>query len=73
MDWNKLMFSASDKEPGVFRGKSLNEILQIAKIRSAEELSSSTVESASKPKVLAQVLGFKFRHYQVSNHLVILE
>jgi THO complex subunit 2 len=44
-----------------FQGKSLDEILAMAE---GTALSNSpTIQST--PRVMAQVLGFKFRHYQV--------
>jgi THO complex subunit 2 len=44
-----------------FKGKSLDEVLSMAESmgRSKPPLVQST------PRVMAQVLGFKFRHYQV--------
>jgi THO complex subunit 2 len=47
--------------PSKFKGKSLDEVLSMAESmgRSKPPLVQST------PRVMAQVLGFKFRHYQV--------
>ncbi|KAH0587189.1 hypothetical protein H2248_005998 [Termitomyces sp. 'cryptogamus'] len=47
--------------PGSFQGKTLDEILTLAdpKVREAEDASND-----GKPRVLAQVLGFKFAYYQ---------
>jgi THO complex subunit 2 len=52
-----------DLPPGSFRGKTLDEILTLSdgKARDAQMLSTT-----HNPRVLAQVLGFKFTYYQVS-------
>ena len=49
-------------EPGTskFKDKSLDEILSMA-----ENMDSNAPPVQSAPRVMAQVLGFKFRHYQV--------
>ena len=52
-----------DLPPGSFKDKSLDEILTLTdqRIQNCSAISLST-----SPRVLAQVLGFKFAHYQVS-------
>ena len=48
---------------GQYKDKSLDEVLRMAEGVRAPLLSGSG--EPPKPKVMAQVLGFKFRHYQV--------
>ena len=72
-DWSAPSQPFADEESGLFRGKSLDEVLQIAEMRNAGSSSLSNREHTSRPKVLAQVLGFKFRHYQVSNCVASLK
>lgn len=47
--------------PSKYHGKSLDEILAMAESTGLSK--PTTVQST--PRVMAQVLGFKFRHYQV--------
>lgn len=51
-----------DLPPGAFRGKSLDEILTLAEKGKTD---GSLLQSRG-PRVLAQVLGFKFSYYHVS-------
>ncbi len=44
-----------------FKGKSLDEVLSMAESMSMSK--PPLIQSA--PRVMAQLLGFKFRHYQV--------
>lgn len=55
-----------DLPPGSFRGKSLDEILALSDRKARDAL---TAPATHGPRVLAQVLGFKFTYYQVS-HLI---
>ena len=48
--------------PGSYRGKTLDEILSLSNKRSHDSLVTSMGRS---PRVLAQVLGFKFAYYHV--------
>lgn len=52
-----------DSKTDLYRGKSLDEILQIAESLTCD--TKSDPSQAAVPQVLAQVLGFKFAHYQV--------
>lgn len=52
---------ATVSEPGRYKGKSLDEVLLLAE--------GDTPRSNGGSRVLAQVLGFKFSHYQVSTYL----
>ncbi|KAL1714796.1 transcription factor/nuclear export subunit protein 2-domain-containing protein [Schizophyllum commune] len=45
--------------PDMYRGKSLNEILAMT-----ETVNTAAVDPEHRPRILAQVLGFKFQHYQ---------
>ena len=47
--------------PDMYRGKSLDEILAMT-----ETVNTAAVDPEHRPRILAQVLGFKFQHYQVS-------
>lgn len=58
-----------DPASNPYRGKSFDEVLQIAE--SAAVSTPITTETGSQ--VLAQVLGFKFAHYQVCRFVVLLE
>lgn len=55
------MKEEEDPSSSTYKGKSLDEILTMAE--GAGLSKPSPVQSA--PRVMAQVLGFKFRHYQV--------
>jgi THO complex subunit 2 len=59
---NEEKSDPSKVEPGSsrFKDKSLDEILSMA-----EDTDLSKAPPVSVPRVMAQVLGFKFRHYQV--------
>lgn len=50
-----------DLEPGSFKGKTLDEVLTLADKKARDE----AVSSGNGPRVLAQVLGFKFAYYHV--------
>lgn len=52
-----------------FRGKTLDEILTLA---DRTKRDTTTVSSGSSPRVLAQVLGFKFTYYQASFLFMLL-
>jgi THO complex subunit 2 len=52
-----------DIPSGSFRGKTLDEILSLSDGKAPDTQMASTMRS---PRVLAQVLGFKFAYYQVS-------
>jgi len=52
-----------DLPPGSFKGKTLDEILSLSDGKARDVRTASTTRS---PRVLAQVLGFKFTYYQVS-------
>jgi len=49
----------TDSPPGAYNGKTLDEILNLSGAH-------GTSSPSSKPRVMAQVLGFKFAHYAVS-------
>lgn len=48
-----------------YRGKSLDEILEIAETLTLSNKGLNPTPSGSESRVLAQVLGFKFAYYQV--------
>lgn len=54
-----------DPSPDQYRGKSLDEVLEIAETLSLSYESLNSVPSSPESRVLAQVLGFKFAYYQV--------
>ena len=54
-----------DQKVDQYRGKSLDEILEIAESSAKGYTMTRKSESNGKPKVLAQVLGFKFAYYLV--------
>lgn len=58
-----------DGEAGIYDGKDLDEVLALAEVNSNPPLSSPP--KCGNNRVLAQVLGFKFRHYQVRAILTI--
>lgn len=63
----------ADIQPDRYRGKTIDEILRLAEnVVEAPASSPSKVNEPSKPKVLAQVLGFKFTHYQVRSLLALV-
>lgn len=53
----------AELSPGSFRGKTLDEVLTLADRTMRDTV---TVSTGNNPRVLAQVLGFKFAYYQVS-------
>ena len=53
----------ADLPSGSFRGKTLDEILSLS---DGKEHNAQTPSIIHSPRVLAQVLGFKFTYYQVS-------
>ncbi|KAI0032028.1 transcription factor/nuclear export subunit protein 2-domain-containing protein, partial [Vararia minispora EC-137] len=63
MSWSSEDAPRPQTKPlrGQYRQKDLDEILRIAEGDAAPTLST---DEASQAKVMAQVLGFKFRHYQ---------
>lgn len=48
------------------RGKSLDEVLQITEANVSDRSTLLENDGGSESRVLAQVLGFKFSHYQVT-------
>ncbi|KAI5124799.1 hypothetical protein M0805_005432 [Coniferiporia weirii] len=64
-DWERQDGMKVDPEPNQYRGRSLDDILLLAE-HSAKgpDTPPSKLKTNGKPKVLAQVLGFKFSHYQ---------
>lgn len=54
-----------DSEPGLYKGKTLDEVLQLA-----DSKPRNTASTGISARVLAQVLGFKFAYYQASRPLV---
>jgi THO complex subunit 2 len=58
--------------PGVYRNKSLDDVLTIAQLRSCTQESVPTASQRTSSSVLAQVLGFKFAYYQVWNSTPVL-
>lgn len=66
---------AVDPDPPKYRGKTLDDVLSLA-----EDLSGKSAEDPQLPgpahgnpsRVLAQVLGFKFAHYQVCRDILLL-
>jgi THO complex subunit 2 len=58
---------AFDPVPDQYKGRSLDEILSLAEARHGNEQDCSRASHTStNPRVMAQVLGFKFGYYQVS-------
>jgi THO complex subunit 2 len=55
---------AWNRRPGMYKGKSLDEVLLLAEREYGGDTCSTS--STNNPRVLAQVLGFKFGYYQVS-------
>ncbi len=55
----------SEPDPDQYRGKSLDEILIMAENSSQSNQRPNSIPTDREPQVLAQVLGFKFGHYQV--------
>ncbi|TDL29757.1 hypothetical protein BD410DRAFT_710827 [Rickenella mellea] len=53
-----------DAESDSYRRKDFDDVLSIAELRSGRQPSNILQSSKGKPHVLAQVLGFKFTHYQ---------
>lgn len=66
-DWNNAASMKDDTQEHPYRGKSLDEVLLHAEssVRGSRPPSKFNADCKPKPKVLAQVLGFKFNHYQV--------
>lgn len=54
-----------DLPPGSFKGKTLDEILSLSDAKAHH----ARMASLYSPRVLAQVLGFKFTYYQVSLYI----
>ena len=53
-----------DEAPPHYKGKPFDEILRMAEVGCNDDANTSTSDSL-KPKVIQQLLGFKFKHYQV--------
>ena len=56
---------------GDYKGKSLDAILSSAEGKLEHQRNNASTSSSSSPRVLAQVLGFKFTYYQVG-YLIFL-
>ena len=56
---------AVEPDPQRYRGKSLNEVLALAESSTGEVSPPPAANKGTNSRVLAQVLGFKFAHYQV--------
>ena len=61
---SEVMDTKPDLLPGCYKGKTLDEVLTIAEENSRTGLRNA-VGNTGGARVLAQVLGFKFSHYQV--------
>ena len=70
-DWSEGMKVETQRD--LYLGKTLDEVLQLAEDTAKGQGSAAqrTGSPSSKPKVLAEVLGFKFNHYQVSVILLL--
>ena len=64
-NWEKKGSIEPDRTQDQYRGKTLDEILHLAEKNVKGAATPATANPQAKPKVLAQVLGFKFSHYQV--------
>lgn len=53
----------AEEKVSPYKGKTLDEVLSIAEGENSPKVLPTP--KGSNPRVLAQVLGFKFRHYQV--------
>ncbi|KAH7888047.1 transcription factor/nuclear export subunit protein 2-domain-containing protein [Phlebopus sp. FC_14] len=53
-----------DRIPNPYRGKCLDEVLHVAESMCPGYTATSSETSGTESRVLAQVLGFKFTHYQ---------
>jgi THO complex subunit 2 len=63
---------ASDPVPDQYRDKSLDDVLSLAEAQQRQQKDSSAISHATtNPRVMAQVLGFKFAYYQVGDQLII--
>ena len=71
-DQEDLDSAATDQKPDQYRGKSLDEVLEIAKSLSKGPTTQKSSGNSVKQKVLAQVLGFKFAHYLVSDFITYI-
>ena len=58
---------AVEPDPQRYRGKSLDEVLAMAESPDGNVNPPPTANKGTNSRVLAQVLGFKFTHYQVCN------
>lgn len=61
-------FESTSSNPHLYRGANLDKILEFAENLAGykkDETPSAHASAVSTPDVLAQILGFKFRHYQV--------
>lgn len=68
---NEAMDTKLDLPSGIYKGKSLDEVLTIAEENATAGLRDTTDAKMGGARVLAQVLGFKFSYYQVSIILVM--
>lgn len=65
-NWEDSAYMTVDPVIDQFRGKSLDDILQLTESGIKQTGSVKDIVGGNlKPKVMAQVMGFKFRHYQV--------
>jgi THO complex subunit 2 len=63
---------ASDPVPDQYRDKSLDDVLSLAEAQQRKQQEFSVISHATtNPRVMAQVLGFKFAYYQVSDQLYL--
>ena len=58
---------AVEPDPQRYRGKTLDEVLAMAESFDGKIDPPPTANKGTNSRVLAQVLGFKFTHYQVRN------
>jgi THO complex subunit 2 len=65
----EVMNTKEEIPQGSFNKKSLDEILALVETNSLSGRPSNVVKSGDA-RVLAQVLGFKFKYYQVRYHIV---
>lgn len=56
-----------DPVPDQYKDRTLDEVLALAEVQHGnEEVSASLSHATTNPRVMAQVLGFKFVYYRVS-------
>lgn len=62
-----------ESSPNQYQGKDLDDILYMAESQSGYPASRPQIQTSAGGRVLAQVLGFKFSHYQVRTIILCLE